>query len=1267
MKYPIWKPILIVAVLALFGAIWAAKGLKPGIDLAGGTTLVYDLRVPEGRDAGQVIEDTIAVLQDRVDPTGTRNLVWRRVAGNRIEVQMAMAPKGITDKREAYLGAKEQLLRGNLDRRNVERALALSGDEQVAAFDRLSGGNERLRDQFTALVEAQAEVEQLEGPAEEADRAAQEAERLAQNPPADLSEEQQAENQRVAQELVIESTTLSEKLLAARSKYNAALAEVLGSNINAVELDRLLDLDNDPKKAGKDAQGNPRPTPRQQAVEGLIASNPDRADQINELFDLYAEYEKVKGPLDDPNDLITLLQGSGVLELRIAATPDERPPDLQTYIEQLEEQGPKSGADRPWKWYELQDIERFIDRDITRLNQFRDNPESFIGFAANRGLVGQVYGGRYYVLLADNPQLAMTRDQDWALSSVTRSSDELMRPAVGFSMDARGGALLGALTGPNVGRQMAVLLDNKVVTAPTLQARLTGGGIITGDFSPDEFNYLIRTIKAGSLEGQLGDYPISIKTTGPTLGQDNLRSGIAAALTALIIVAIFMAFYYLFAGMVANFALLANMVIILGVMSMIEATFTLPGIAGIVLTIGMAVDANVLIFERIREELEAKADLKTAVRLGFDKALSTILDANITTLITCLVLGYTATAEIKGFAVTLGIGILATLFTALFCTRVFIDAYVRFTRAKTLHMLPTIVPAVRRVLSPNVDWLHKRWLFYPLSAVLLVAGMLMVYQRGADLLDIEFRSGTKVSFTLKNEPVEVSPQYPDGVKPMMLPRAEAEARIEAYASIGVALQAGNQNPDIPEGVEPSAVEEMRRIVADAARRHVQAVAEYEDIEAAGGDPGDVPDPPADFSLLVNAAVVTEGVGQADLSNGFSVATLMTDSQAVSDLIKAAFNEELDTTQPISFAGVEATDFARAPAFRISSTDLSAVLGREVTPTETVDISDYLGGVAILLDDMSPQPTLDDLNQRIRRMRQQPAHEGVGFRDARVIGLDIAHTDEAGKPRYRSAVVLSTDQRTNYLQTPAAFTDGDGLAVTEWKLVRDALQRDTSLASVTKFSSQVSGTMKQQAIAAMTLSLLAVVAYIWLRFGSIRYGIAAIAALVHDVAIALGVVAICGYLYDSGFGHALLLTNFKIDLAMVAACLTIVGYSLNDTIVVFDRIRENRGRLARASPQTINDSINQTISRTLLTSSTTLLAVVILYLLGGSGVHGFAFAMIIGILVGTYSSIAIAAPLLLLGYKGEGKGGATLPAVSEKPTTDLPPNRSTPTSAAAART
>jgi SecD/SecF fusion protein len=294
------------------------------------------------------------------------------------------------------------------------------------------------------------------------------------------------------------------------------------------------------------------------------------------------------------------------------------------------------------------------------------------------------------------------------------------------------------------------------------------------------------------------------------------------------------------------------------------------------------------------------------------------------------------------------------------------------------------------------------------------------------------------------------------------------------------------------------------------------------------------------------------------------------------------------------------------------------------------VAESVGGVAVVLDEMTPAVTQADLEDRIQRMRMLPKYEGLGHRESIVIGLDAAGTTDEGKTLYRSAVIVTHDAETNYVETPEAFSDIGGLADTEWNLARDACQRDTSLGSVANFSSQVSGTMQQQAIVAMTLSLLAVVVYIWFRFGSFTYSFAAIVALVHDVAIALGLVAFSAWVYNNSLANMLMLEPFKIDLAMVAAFLTIVGYSLNDTIVVFDRIRENRGRLSYATPSVINDSINQTVSRTVLTSGTTLLAVGMLYTFGGPGVHGFAFAMFIGVLVGTYSSVAIASPVLMLG-------------------------------------
>jgi SecD/SecF fusion protein len=570
----------------------------------------------------------------------------------------------------------------------------------------------------------------------------------------------------------------------------------------------------------------------------------------------------------------------------------------------------------------------------------------------------------------------------------------------------------------------------------------------------------------------------------------------------------------------------------------------------------MAVDANVLIYERIREELEAGEKVAVAIRRGYEKALSTILDANITTLITCVVLYHTATADIKGFALVLGIGIVASLFTALFCTRVVFEIWLRVASPKTLPMLPTAFPAVRRLLSPNVNWIGLKNIFITCSAILVVLGLAMTVDRGKDILDIEFRSGTEVSFELAK---------------------------------GKTLT----------------LEEVRnRLTEEAVKANIP--------ELSGEQ----------------ARVVTVGDSQGHTSSGFSVQTLKQDPTAVSKAIKEAFSDVLDEERPLTFDGVNAQRIGEAPVHIVNQANLGDVIGRPVND----DVSNFLGGIAIVLDNINPAVNEKDLTARIQRMRLQPAFEKLPYREFEIIGLDLA-SSTGSTPMYKSAVVVIRDQTTNYIDEPTAFTeDSQGLATTEWNLVREALTRDTSLGSVSSFSSQVSSTMKYKAIQAMALSLLAVVIYIWLRFGKITYGLAAIIALVHDVTITLGLLAISYYVYDTVFGAALLLSDFKVNLAIVAALLTIVGYSLNDTIVVFDRIRENRGRLAEATPQIINDSINQTISRTIMTSLTTLLAVIVLYIWGGDGVHGFAFAMLVGVFVGTYSSIAIASPILLIGRK-----------------------------------
>ncbi len=1170
MKYPIWKPLLLMVVVLGCGAMLWLKGLNPGIDLAGGTTLTYAVQVPDGQNAETAIEQTIEILKDRVDPAGIMNLVWRAEVGDRLSVQMALAPPEVAEKREAYEKAVKALVAENLPAQQISAALARPGELRLARLAEIKETHPQIAeelDRLSVLADRQDAATEVYREALEAYQS------VADNVEGEPSEAEAEQLESLRGDL----DRVTVEALNARDAFETGLGELLANNLTKAEFARVIELSDETGKAGA-------ASPRARALLELKETHPARADAIETAAAAWKVYEKDKGQLDDPNDLIRMLRGAGVLEFRIAATPGERPVDAQRYIDRLREQGPKAGRSEPWRWFEVESLADYLDSPRFRAIVEDDPTTTGQVFAQQLNVVGQHYGGSYYVLLANTPDLSLTDQEQWELAGAVVQPDQQGLPSVGFTLDPSGGALMGAMTGPNVGKPMAIVLDGKVMSSPNLLDRIGSRGQITGRFSAPEARALVQTLKAGSLSSTLSYDPISIKTTGPQLGQDNLKAGVSASVIAVCTVAAFMVVYYFGAGLVAVVALAGNMLIILGVMSLTSATFTLPGIAGLVLTIGMAVDANVLIFERIREEVRAGVnDLKTAVRVGFGKALSSILDANITTLLTCLVLYYTATSEIKGFAVVLSIGIVATLFTTLFGSRVLIDLALAYGNAKRLPMLPTAVPAVERLLEPSINWFALRKFFIPLSLVIIVAGGFMIYERGEDLLDIEFRSGTEVTFS-----------FADG---QTLSLEAARDRLEAYA------QSPTQDAD--------------------------------DI---------------DWSHLADATVVTVGEVTDNGATGFSVATLIEDADAVSQAVKDAFGDLLDTTRPIGFRG-EDLDLSAAAGLveRINSADLGKVIG---DPLASGDLGEFRGGVAIVLDELNPPASVEDIRSRIDRMQNQPDYADLGYRNVEVIGLDVAGSNDAGETTYGRVVVAAEDESTNYVDDPDQFGVAGGLADTQWQLVKEALQQDTSLDSVSNFSSQVSGTMQQRAIVAMLLSMLVVVAYIALRFGSFRYGAAAIVALMHDVAAAVGLLAICNWLYDSGMGHALLLDDFKVNLAIVAAVLTLIGYSLNDTIIVFDRIRENKGRLPEPTAEIINNSINQTISRTVLTSGTTLIAVLVLYLFGGPGVHGFAFTMMIGVFVGTYSSFAIAAPLLVLGKRQPpSKPAKTAPAVSEKATAD----------------
>ena len=263
------------------------------------------------------------------------------------------------------------------------------------------------------------------------------------------------------------------------------------------------------------------------------------------------------------------------------------------------------------------------------------------------------------------------------------SFDQNGAPAVSFRFDTTGARKFGDYTAANIGQPFAIVLDEQVISAPVIQSHIPGGsGIITGNFTVEDSTRLAVLLRAGALPAEMTF--LEERTIGPELGQDSIDAGRIAAVVGMVAVSVFMIASYGIFGVFANIALAINMALIIAVLSLIGATLTLPGIGGIVLTIGMAVDANVLVYERIREELRQAKTPGRAIELGYERALSAIVDANLTTLITATVLFFMGAGAVKGFAVTLGIGVITSVFTAIYITRLIIELWMRWTKPKTI-------------------------------------------------------------------------------------------------------------------------------------------------------------------------------------------------------------------------------------------------------------------------------------------------------------------------------------------------------------------------------------------------------------------------------------------------------------------------------------------------------------------------------------------------------------------------------------------------------
>ncbi len=563
-------------------------------------------------------------------------------------------------------------------------------------------------------------------------------------------------------------------------------------------------------------------------------------------------------------------------------------------------------------------------------------------------------------------------------------------PLVYLIFNPRGRDILARVSENNVGKRMAIVLDDRVYLAPVLKDRITGGtATIEGITDRNEANRLSIVLRAGALPAKLN--LAENRVVGPSLGHDSIQQGVQSAFWGLVVVAAFMIVYYAWAGVVANAALVLNFVFLLAALALFKATLTLPGVAGAVLIIGMAVDANVLIYERIREELsnQRTKSLKAVVEKGYNRAFLTIFDSNLTTLLTAVVLFQFGTGPIRGFAVTLMLGILISMFTALFVTRLIFDSALATGKFQGLS-----VGRIR--LFDNLQWRIVDHTKFPVigSITVILLGVVFMFIHGGLNQGIDFAGGSLV-------------------------------RVEF--------------------AKPTAVEEIR----DALREKGHEV----------------------------GSITIQRVADAKVSGTeFHIKT------------KSLSEMESDTSQQHLIA----------------------------------------------------QKIVDDLTEVYGQSNR----------------VEVRSIEEVG-----SAV-------------------GHDLAI--------------------------------QGFWCVVAGSLLILAYITLRF-EFRFAVAAVVAVVHDVLVTVALFAIF---------------NWEFNLPIIAALLTIVGYSLNDTIVIFDRIRENYTSAVQNFREIVNNSINQCMSRTVITSATTFFVVVVMLIFGGDILRLFVAALCIGVVVGCYSTVFIAAPVLL---------------------------------------
>ncbi len=730
---------------------------------------------------------------------------------------------------------------------------------------------------------------------------------------------------------------------------------------------------------------------------------------------------------------------------------------------------------------------------------------------------------------------------------------------------------------------MAIMLDGQIESALHIESASSRNCVVSGSFSEEE----VASLKTVLLAGALAVKPevTSERRTGASLGADTVSKAMWSMVASLLCIFIFILGYYWWRfGVVALASLTACVGLVIAAISAFGVTLTLPGLAGLVLTVGMAVDANILIFERIREESGDDVDVPTSINAGYGRAFLTIFDANITTFLTAFLLYQIGSGPIKSFGLTLMIGIATSVFGAVYLGR-FVTEW--------LHRNQREVKVASWIRIPKISFIDKRKISAAFSIILILGSL--SYFFGGDMrrhFDIDFTGGSMVQVTFTETQQLEAVQ--DLVEEAHKVHPEAESLI---------------NPDNMQ-IQPYAAEHAQES-ANGSRQYIFKVRD-------------------DIAVEIEKKKSAHEQHIADMNAEYTarVKKLEKEDKTIDEKEARAFEADvqaynIEHVEPLRdqlLARVDILKNQLAEAFpgKISAVG-SELLGAQWDSTiNTLKLSFATLGIA-------ETSTLNQINDRLKALPEveDAIATVIGDNDGLQIALHLVDSaatempdgflaDEEGVIGHGIRAYLSDSGLTGD-QLEILVARGTNLAgLCDTAMASVGVQVAAPYPSSDFFSPQVADQMKTSALWAMFWSLLAILLYIAMRF-EFRYGVGAIIALVHDVLATIGLLAICG---------------LRIDLTVVAGILTIIGYSLNDTIVVFDRIRENMKRDGTPMIETIDPAIRETMSRTVLTSFTTIIVVLILFLFGGEGIHSFSGTMLIGLLLGTYSSVFVAAPTLL---------------------------------------